>query len=311
MSPGTNIGAASPIASGGQDLPETLAKKINEDTRAFIRSIAQTKGRNSKALEETVTLARSYSAREALELNVVDLIASDLPDLLRQIDGKSVITPRGTQILNTKDLEIRELHRNLLEDFLGVITNPNLVFLFLTIGGLGILAELMTPGLKGPGVIGAIALALGFVGAGQMPVNWVGVGLILLAMVLFYLETQEGGLGIFIAGGVVSFISEPSLKVSSWLIGGAGSLMVLSALVFGYLMKPTGSSSGNYTGIEPDLVGKRGVVIADVSPTGKVLVDGQEWTATTKIGDVILEKEEVTVMGVYGTGVLVVSTQPP
>ena len=86
--------------------------------------------------------------------------------------------------------------------------------------------------------------------------------------------------------------------------------MVLSALIFGYLMKPTGSSSGNYTGIEPDLVGKRGVVIADVSPTGKVLVDGQEWTATTKIGDVILEKEEVTVMGVYGTGVLVVSTQP-
>ena len=257
MSPGTNIGAASPIASGGQDLPETLAKKINEDTRAFIRSIAQTKGRNSKALEETVTLARSYSAKEALELNVVDLISSDLPDLLRQIDGKSVITPRGTQILNTKDLEIRELHRNLLEDFLGVITNPNLVFLFLTIGGLGILAELMTPGLKGPGVIGAIALALGFVGAGQMPVNWVGVGLILLAMVLFYLETQEGGLGIFIADGVVSFIlgpillfggfaetpdiSEPSLKVSSWLIGGAGSLMVLSALVFGYLMKPTGS----------------------------------------------------------------------
>ena len=233
MSPGINIGAASPIASGGQDLPETLAKKINEGTREFIQSIARTKGRNSKALEETVTLARSYSAREALELNVVDLIASDLPDLLRQIDGKSVITPRGTQTLNTKDLEIRELH--LLEDFLGVITNPNLVFLFLTIGGLGILAELMTPGLKGPGVIGAIALALGFVGAGQMPVNWVGVGLILLAMVLFYLETQEGGLGIFIADGVVSFIlgpillfggfaetpdiSEPSLKVSSWLIG--------------------------------------------------------------------------------------------
>jgi membrane-bound serine protease (ClpP class) len=126
-------------------------------------------------------------------LNVVDLIATDLADLLQQVDGETVITRNGPQILDTKDLEIRELDRNLLEHFLGVITNPNLVFLFLTIGSLGILAELMTPGLIGPGVVGGIALALGFVGAGQMPVNWVVVALMLFAMILFFWKPKRVG----------------------------------------------------------------------------------------------------------------------
>ena len=126
MAPGTNIGAALPIAAGGADLPETLAKKINEDTRAFIRSIAVARGRNSQALEETVTIARSYSAAEAIELNVVDIIAADLADLLVQLDGRTAQTASGPVVLRTKNADVREIKRTLLEMFLGVLADPNL-----------------------------------------------------------------------------------------------------------------------------------------------------------------------------------------
>ena len=263
MAPGTNIGAASPIAAGGADLPETLAKKINEDTRAFIRSIAVARGRNSQALEETVTIARSYSAAEAIELNVVDIIAADLADLLVQLDGRTAQTASGPVVLRTKNADVREIKRTLLEMFLGVLADPNLAFVLLTIGGLGILAEFLTPGFIGPGVVGAIALALAFLGMGQLSVNWIGTGLILFAMVLFFLEAQEAGIGIFGIGGVISFllgafllfggyfstpdISEPGSGVSLWLIGGFGGGMGVVLATFPYLLRPTGSSTGDYS----------------------------------------------------------------
>ncbi len=134
MAPGTNIGAASPVAAGGQDIPTTLAKKINEDTRAFIRSIAEQRGRNIQALEETVTHARSYSAREATERGVVDLIAGDLADLLVQVDGRTTDTSAGTVTLRTEGLSVREIKMTLLEGFLNFVTNPNIIFVLLSIG---------------------------------------------------------------------------------------------------------------------------------------------------------------------------------
>ena len=320
VAPGTNIGAASPIAAGGQDLPTTLAKKINEDTRAFIRSIADARGRNARALEETVTHARSYSASEAIKLNVVDFIAIDLTDLLTQLDGRTAKTATGTVVLQTKDADIREIKRTLLENFLKVVANPNLAFILLTIGGLGILAEFLTPGFIGPGVVGAIALGLAFVGMGSLPVNWVGVGLILFAMVLFFLEAQEPGIGIFGIGGVVSFvfgallffggffstpdISEPGSRASVWIIGGISGSMAAFLLLFLYLARSSGSSTGYFSSSEGAIVGQLGVAVSDLAPSGTIRVSDKEWTAITDPGDKIQEGEEVRVIGVYGGSVL-------
>ena len=322
MAPGTNIGAASPIAAGGADLPETLAKKINEDTRAFIRSIAVARGRNSEALEETVTIARSYSAAEAIELNVVDIIAVDMADLLVQLDGRTAQTPGGPVVLRTKNADVRNIKKTFLENFLGVVADPNLAFILLTIGGLGILAEFLTPGFIGPGVVGAIALALAFLGMGQLSVNWIGAGLILFAMVLFFLEAQEAGIGIFGIGGVISFllgafllfggyftspdISEPGSGVSVWLIGGFGGGMGAVLATFLYLIRPTGSSTGDYSMSGRGLEGQVAVVVSDLNPTGKVRIGGEEWDATTEMQGAIPEGEEVRVVEADG-GVLKVT----
>ena len=322
MAPGTNIGAASPIAAGGADLPETLAKKINEDTRAFIRSIAVARGRNSQALEETVTIARSYSAAEAIELNVVDIIAADLADLLVQLDGRTAQTASGPVVLRTKNADVREIKRTLLEMFLGVLADPNLAFVLLTIGGLGILAEFLTPGFIGPGVVGAIALALAFLGMGQLSVNWIGAGLILFAMVLFFLEAQEAGIGIFGIGGVISFlvgafllfggyfstpdISEPGSGVSLWLIGGFGGGMGVVLATFLYLLRPTGSSTGDYSRSGQGPASQVAVVVSDLDPMGKVRIGEEEWDATTDLQGAIPEGEEVRVLEAYG-GVLKVA----
>ncbi len=150
MAPSTNIGAASPVAAGGRDIPTTLAKKINEDTRAFIRSIAERRGRNTQALEETVTKARSYSAIEAVGGNIVDFIAADLKDLLVQLDGRTAKTSAGPVVLHTRDANVREIEPTLLEGFLRVFANPDVAFVLLAIGGLGILVEMVTPGFIGP-----------------------------------------------------------------------------------------------------------------------------------------------------------------
>jgi membrane-bound serine protease (ClpP class) len=316
MAPGTNIGAASPIAAGGADLPETLAKKINEDTRAFIRSIAVARGRNSEALEETVTVARSYSAAEAIDLNVVDIIAADMADLLVQLDGRTAQTAVGPVVLRTRNADVREIKKTLLEKFLGVVADPNLAFILLTIGGLGILAEFLTPGFIGPGVVGAIALALAFLGMGQLSVNWIGAGLILFAMVLFFLEAQEVGIGILGIGGVISFllgafllfggyfsspdISEPGSGVSVWLIGGFGGGMGAVLATFLYLIRPTGSSSGDYSMPGRAPAGQVAVVLTDLNPIGKVRIGDEEWDATTDLQGAIPEGEEVRVLEAFG-----------
>ena len=157
MSPGTNVGAASPIDATGQDVPETLASKVLQDTQAFARSIADARGRDPAALEAAITEARSYSATEALNLGLADVLADDLPDLLRQINGAFVPTAAGEIPLQLTDASIQPVDRTLLEHFLSVVATPNLAFILLTVGGIALLIELSNPGLVIPGVTGAIA----------------------------------------------------------------------------------------------------------------------------------------------------------
>lgn len=323
MAPATNIGAASPVSSSGEDLPETLARKVDEDTRAFIRGIAEERGRNAAALEDTVTRALAYSATEALDLGVVDLIATDLDDLLSQLDGRTAETAGGSVVLSTAGAPVRDVRKTMLERFLGVIADPNIAYLLLSIGSLALLAEFFSPGVFGPGVVGVLALLLAFVAFGQLPVSWVGVALILFAMGLFYFELQAPGIGAFGAGGAVAFligsflifggflessgIPQPAVEVSRWLIGAmtvalAGALLTLFALA-----REGGSADAYASEADAALIDARGVALSDLAPFGTVRVGDQEWSATTEESTRIRAGRDVRVVSVYSGGVIKVS----
>ena len=177
MTPGSNIGAATPVSSTGEEISETLADKATNDAAALIRAIAEERGRNPDALEETVRTAASYSASEALEAEIIDLIADDIPALLSALDGRTVSTIDGDQTLQVADAEVREIKLQWRERFVDFISNPNIAFLLLTLGSLGLVLEMLTPGAIGPGVAGIICLGLGFSRLGEPPLQlgWRGI----------------------------------------------------------------------------------------------------------------------------------------
>ena len=313
MAPGTNIGAAAPISSDGGDLEDTLASKVENDAAALIRSIAQTRGRNQDKLEATVRSAASYSAQEALADNVVDLIAENVDELLSKLDGLSVHTSLGTVVLETNGLEIRSFKKSILEHFLEVISDPNVSFLLLMVGGLGIVVEIFNPGLVGPGVIGVICLLLAFLALGNLPVNWAGVVFILLAVVLIVLEIAVSGFGILGVGAIVSLIVggfllfnqfgdispyQPFFNVNRWLLYGSSG-------VVGVAMTYVGLSSYQLRReVSPEksrsLIGMQATVTAELSPRGIVLVGNETWTAISDDGRVITTGEAVEVQSEDG-----------
>ena len=313
MAPGTNIGAAAPISSNGGDLEDTLASKVENDAAALIRSIAQTRGRNQDKLEATVRSAASYSAQEALADDVVDLIAENVDELLSKLDGLSVQTSLGTVVLETNGLEIRSFKKSILEHFLEVISDPNVSFLLLMVGGLGIVVEIFNPGLVGPGVIGVICLLLAFLALGNLPVNWAGVVFILLAVVLIVLEIAVSGFGILGVGATVSLIVggfllfnqfgdispyQPFFNVNRWLLYGSSG-------VVGVAMTYVGLSSYQLRReVSPEksrsLIGMQATVTAELSPRGIVLVGNETWTAISDDGRVITTGEAVEVQSEDG-----------
>ena len=324
MAPGSNIGAATPVSSTGQDLDETLASKVENDAAALIRSIAQERGRNAELLEATVREAASYTAQEALDGNVVDFIAEDMDSLLSQLDGQTAQTPTGPVTMETKTLVTRDLEKNLLENLLEFLADPNVSFLLLTIGGLGIVIELFNPGLIVPVVVGVICLILAFVALGNLPVNWAGVALILLAIVLAAAEVVVAGFGILGIGSVVSLVigglllfaqfgdtspTLPPLSVNRWLIVGTGVLTATSVL---YLAREAVKSRRER---RPDpsvsLMGEVGVVTRALSPRGVVRVSNDTWTAVSADGGSIEVGEEVWILGVEGLVLTVARPEYP
>ena len=285
MAPGSNIGAATPVSATGQDLDETLASKVENDAAALIRSIADERGRNAELLEATVREAASYSAREAVEGNVVDFISEDLSDLMSQVNGRVVETPAGRVTLNTEGLLVRELEKSLLESILEFLADPNVSFLLLTVGGLGIVIELFNPGLIAPVVVGVICLILAFVALGNLPVNWAGVALILLAIVLAAAEVVVAGFGILgiasaislVIGGLLLFAqfgetspTLPDVSVNRWLIVGTGITAAVSVL---YLARQAVKSRREQpVASMVAIVGEIGVVTSPLSPRGTVRV---------------------------------------
>ena len=328
MSPGTNVGAASPIDATGQDVPETLAAKVLQDTQAFARSIADARGRDPAALEAAITEARSYSAAEALDLGLADVLADDLPDLLRQINGAFVPTASGEVPLQITDAPIQPVDRTLLEHFLSVVATPNLAFILLTVGGIALLIELSNPGLVIPGVTGAIALGLGFVGLGQLPVNWLGVALLLIALGLLFLEFQEPGAGVYGAGAGVTFIvaavllaggalrpveldfpGAETLTVSVWVLVAMGAILAaLTATLI--VMAKTGKPAPYRSPFDRrSMVGNRAYVTSRLAPEGEVQMLGEYWHARLQTEDdadaAIEEGYAVDVTAVDGTTLMV------
>ena len=322
MAPGTNIGAATPISGTGEELPETLANKVTNDAAALIRSVADERGRNGDRLEDTVRQAASFSATEAVEFGVVDFIAEDLDDLLRQLDGRTALTPAGEMVLSTADAEVRRVNMNVLELLLNLLANPNIAFLLLSLGGLGLTVELLSPGLIIPGVAGAIMLLLAFLALGSLPVNWAGAAFILLAFALFLLEVAVSGFGALGVGAAISFIvgslllfahfgptppTAPSLKVNlmvlipvAVVLAGGGALILRSMVQSrGEQIMPTSDD------LAKRLVGKSGHAVGRLNPHGVVWVDSEEWSATNEGASMVRAGDPIQVTRMEGLRVYV------
>ena len=318
MAPGTNIGAASPVASDGRDLGDTLASKVENDAAALIRSIAQERGRNAELLEATVRRAASYTAREAVDGKVVDFIAADLEGLLAALDGRTAVTARGPVTLATAGASTREVGRNLLEGLLGFLADPNVSFLLLAIGGLGLVIELFSPGLIAPAVIGVVCLVLAFVGLGNLPANWAGVALILLAIALAAAEVAVAGFGVLgVASAVCLFVGGlllfaqfgdasptlPALGVNRWLLGGAAAVTGLGVL---YLAREAVKSRRQRpAGDAAAVIGERGTVTRRLAPRGVVRLANDTWTAVAAGDGVIEAGATVRVVGMDGLTLVV------
>ena len=323
MAPGSNIGAATPVSGTGQDLDETLASKVENDAAALIRSIAQQRGRNAELLEATVRDAASYTAQEAADGNVVDFIAEDLDGLLAQIDGLTADTSEDQVVMETLGISSIEFEKSFLENLLELLADPNVSFMLFTLGGLGIIIELFNPGLLVPVIVGVICLILAFVGVGNLPVNWAGVALILLAIALGGAEVVVAGFGILGVASVVSLIigglllfaqfgeSSPTLPyigVNRWLLVGVS---VASGTTVIYLARQAVKSRRD----RPEeataaIVGQTGSVTIAMQPRGAVRVANDTWTAMSSDGSHIEAGEQIRVVSVDGL-MLIVSRHDP
>jgi membrane-bound serine protease (ClpP class) len=316
MAPETAIGAASPVGGQGEDLGETIESKLKESMKATVRSLSERRPPGAVALaEKTIEDAVAASASEALEVGMVDFIATDLDDLLEQMDEFQVETASGEQTLQTTGAQVTELPLTLIEQLLSVLTNPNIVFILLTVGVQAILIELGSPGGWVPGFIGVVALALAGYGLGFLPVNWFGLIFLVTSFVLFILDIKApthgaltiAGTASFIVGALVLFNSPntPSFQRVSvpLVIGGAAMTAGSFALVLTFALRA--QRVPVRTGRE-SLVGRVGVARSDIAPRGTVHVAGEEWSAqgAPEEGD-IPQGSRVEVVSVQGVRLLV------
>jgi membrane-bound serine protease (ClpP class) len=308
MAPGSRIGAAHPVSIGQdnqqQDVP---SEKITEDAAAWVRSLAQMRERNADAAELAVTESKSYSDTEALELNLIDLRARDLNELLQEIDGRKVVLSSGNEVkLQTSKAPVQRVPMNSIEKLLLDLSNPDIAYILMTVGMAGIMVEIYHPGLIFPGVVGAISLLLGLYSLGTLDAYWGGVLLIILAFGLFIAEAFVASHGILGTGGVISFVTG-SLLLFTGGPPGLGvniGLIVTTAIFFTALMALLvfaiikGQKRAITTGSE-ELIGKEAIVRADLQPEGDIFIAGELWKAVA-VDDTIKVGERVIVTGIDG-----------
>lgn len=320
MAPETAIGAASPVGSGGEDLGETIEAKEKNILKALVRSLAEERGEEAvQVAEETIESAHAVTANEAYQIGLVDFIADNVPDLLEQLDGFQVTTIDGAVTLDTTDALVIPFDPTFIESLLGVLTNPNIVFLLLTVGVQAILIELSSPGGWIAGFIGAACLALAAYGLGVLPVNWFGLIFLAIAFILFILDIKAPTHGALTTAGVASLIvgslvlfnspGTPSfLRVSVPLVIGVS--LATAGMFFAILMVALRAQRAPARMGQETLLGRTGSARSAISPIGTVQLGGELWTSELADGQgPIPEGSQVEVIEVKGVRVIVRQVQ--
>ncbi|HEY7647580.1 MAG TPA: nodulation protein NfeD [Methylomirabilota bacterium] len=316
MAPATNIGAAHPVALGGGVDKESL-KKIENDAAAFIRTVALERGRNAEWAEKAVRQSVSITEREAVRLKVVDLVADSMTDLMQKIDGRVVKTTKGSVTLATRTAQVAPITVGFRDRFLNVITDPNVAYVLMMLGMIGLMAELYNPGAIFPGVIGGISIILAFFAFQSLPINYAGLLLILLGIALLIAEIKIVSHGILGIGGVVAMAlgsmmlfdaPEIGFRISWWVIvptvGATAGLFlfVVTAGVRALGQRPMLGA--------PGLIGQVGRARSRLAPEGQVTVQGEIWSAIAD-SEPIDEGAPVRIVDVQGLTLKVAKAANP
>jgi membrane-bound serine protease (ClpP class) len=285
MAPGTNTGAASPVLMG-QQMEETMRKKVENDAAALLRSMTTRRGRNSALAEQTVRDAKAFTEKEAIDNKLIEVIAPDEEQLFKQLDGREITRWDGhKQVLHLAGYTEADIQLTLRERLIAAIADPNIGFILLVLGALGIYVEFSNPGLIFAGVGGAILFLLGLSALSILPINWVGVALLLLSVALFVLEakfTSHGVLGIggtlsMILGAVLLIDGPPELRIH---LGTAASVAIPFALITMFLVSIViRARKGKVLTGATGMIGEIGVARTALEPEGQVLVRGEYWDA--------------------------------
>lgn len=322
MSPGTNTGAASPVGLGGEPDDTTTAKVVN-DAAATIRSLAERRDRNTEWVERAVRESVSATDQEALDLNVIDFVAPSLDDLLQELDGRTVETVEGQVTLQVSAAPRRRVSMNFAERLLHTIADPNIAFILLSVGSIGIIAELYSPGVLIPGITGIISLILAFFALGNLPTNWAGAALIGLAAILLIAELQTDGTGVLAIGGLVAFVLgglilfrpletpspvRPDLRVSLWLLG--VTVIAIAAFFFLVIGQVIRARFAPVETGQEKFIGQTAQVRQSLSPQGRVWFQGQSWFARTAEEQEVESGNEVRIIDIDGLTLIVEPVDP-
>jgi membrane-bound serine protease (ClpP class) len=307
MTPGTTIGAAHPVSAGGEEMSEDEMQKVVEFSAKWMKTIAQERGRNIEEAQLAVTESKSFTDVDALEANLIDLRANNLDELITLIDGWEVKLANGLEVtIDSSGYAATRHEMSFIEGFLHAISDPNIAYILLSIGSIGIIAEIYSPGMFFPGIVGAISLLLAFYSLGVLDASLGGILLIVLAFGLFIGEVLTTTFGIFTAGGIVALVLGSLIlfpgggalfQVSPWLIA---VVTIIIAAVFAFVItRVIGAHRRQaYTGRE-ELRGKTALAKTALEPEGIVLFKGERWTAVAERGKV-RPGEEVTITRVDG-----------
>jgi membrane-bound serine protease (ClpP class) len=288
MAPGTNTGAAHPVLMGSE-MDAVMKQKVENDAAASLRSVTSRRGRNSELAEKAVRESKSFTEKEALENKLIEIVAATQNELLAQLDGRSITRFSGSSsTLHLRDADVRNYQQNLRQQILSAISDPNMALVLLVIGALLLYVEFGHPGMVVPGVFGAVLLLLGLSALSVLPINWLGAGLLILAMLMFVLEAKFATHGILTAGGAASMILGALLLVDSPLPelrirpATAISVALPFAVITAFLLSLAVRARANKvaTGVE-GMIGEIGVVLEDLNPEGRIFVHGEYWNAVS------------------------------
>lgn len=307
MAPGTNIGAAHPVSSQGE-MDSVMSGKVTNDAAAFIRSISEKRHRNVEWAEEAVRSSVSITENEALEKNVIDFIAANRTALLDSLDGRTVVIDSDTLTLSTRDAAVVENGMSWQYELLDLLSDPNISYILFLIGIYGIFFELYNPGSVFPGVAGAIALILALYSMQTLPLNYAGLALILVGIILFILEIKITSYGLLSIGGAVALFfgsimlyqNDEPMELVEVSLGVIIPLVVSTALFFAFVVGAgLKAQKRKVDSGEQGMIGAEGIALSTLNPSGQVKIQGEMWNAESIDGK-IAKDSRIVVTAIHG-----------